>query len=163
MKGIPIIARDRYWREAGNMLVQALWTIPLANATGKEVDISSLLRYLMEAVWIPSALFGDNIQWTAIDKNRAEATITDGGLSASVVFYFNEEGAITKAITYERFMSEGDKQVNYPWIGTMRFYKEINGFKVPTKANVAWNELLRASSFHQWHPLLYRLRACEFD
>ena len=135
---LPIAVRDRYWNGEGNMLVQALWSFPLVNETGKEINISSLLRYLMEAVWIPTALLGDNIQWTAIDKNTAKATITDGDISGSVIFTFNEKGAITHAITYDRYRTEGDQQVKSPWMATMRDYKAINGFIVPTKANVAW-------------------------
>ena len=138
MSGIPVVVRDRYWKEEGNMLVQAFWTIPLENATGVEIAKSSLIRYLMEAVWIPSAFLEDNIRWTPIDKNTAKATISDGKLSASVTFYFNEEGAIIKAISNERFMTVEDKYLNYPWIGTMGSYSEMNGFNVPTETDVAW-------------------------
>ncbi len=67
MNRLPIAVRDRYWSGEGNMLVQALWSFPMVNETGKEINISSLLRYLMEAVWIPTALLGDNIQWIALD------------------------------------------------------------------------------------------------
>lgn len=138
MKGLPIAVRDRYWNGEGNMLVQALWSFPLVNERGKEINVSSLLRYLMEAVWIPTALLGDNIQWTAIDENTAKATITDGDISGSVIFTFNEEGAITHAVSYDRYRTEGDQQVKSPWMATMREYQSINGFMVPTKANVAW-------------------------
>ena len=138
MKGLPVAIRDRYWNGEGNMLVQALWTFPLVNETGKEINVSSLLRYLMEAVWIPTALLGDNIQWETIDENTAKATITDKDISGSVIFSFNVDGAITSAITYDRYRTEGDQQIRLPWKANMREYKEINGFKVPTKANVAW-------------------------
>ena len=138
MKGLPIAVRDRYWRGKGNMLVQALWSFPLVNETGKEINISSLLRYLMESVWIPTALLGDNIHWTPIDKNTAKATITDGDITGSVIFTFDEEGAIIHAITYDRYRTEGDQQVKSPWMATMRDYKTFNGFKAPTKANVSW-------------------------
>lgn len=138
MNGLPIAVRDRYWHGEGNMLVQALWSFPMVNETGKEINISSLLRYLMEAVWIPTALLGDNIQWTAIDENTAKATITDGDVSGSVIFTFNHEGAITHAVTYDRYRTEGDQQVKSPWMATMKAYKIFHGFKVPTKAIVAW-------------------------
>jgi len=138
MKGVPIAVRDRYWNREGNMLVQALWSFPLVNESGKEINISSLLRYLMEAVWLPTALIGDNIQWEGIDENTAKATITDKGMQASVIFTFDEKGEITKAITYDRYRTEGNQQVKSPWMATMRAYKAMDGFMVPTKANVAW-------------------------
>jgi len=53
---IWIDGRDMYYQGKGNMLIKVLSTITVADAAGSEMDISSLIRFLAEAPWFPTAL-----------------------------------------------------------------------------------------------------------
>ena len=133
-------ARDRYYQGKGNMLIKLLSTITVANATGSEMDISSLIRFLAEAPWFPTALLpSDYIEWKEIDSNSAQAIIKDNGYTASGIFTFNEKGEIIKFVTNDRYMEADGKYFKEQWGGYYRNYQEIEGMKIPIEGEVEWN------------------------
>jgi hypothetical protein len=137
---IWIEARDRYGQGQGNMKIKFLSTIPLADARGPEMDVSSLLRYLGEMPWFPAAfLNGDVIEWEAIDASHARATITDGHLSGSGVFSFDEAGRILTFATDERYRTVDDEYVRENFTGRYADYREQNGVKIPHEVEAVWN------------------------
>ena len=52
-----------------------------------------MLRYLGEIVWVPSAALSDYITWEEMDSTTARATMSYGGITASGIFKFDENGA----------------------------------------------------------------------
>jgi len=71
--------RDKYDGREGNMLVKLLSTMPIADAKGPEVDVSSIHRYIDEMPWFPTAFLNEEyIAWEPIDSFHAKAVITDG-------------------------------------------------------------------------------------
>lgn len=135
-----IDARDKFDGKQGNMLVKILSTIPVADAKGPEIDISSLHRYVGEMPWFPAAFLNEEyITWESIDSFHAGAVITDGRNTASVVFSFDEEGRITKVSTDERYRTVGDQFFRDRWTGYYYDYQERNGVKVPMKIMGEWN------------------------
>lgn len=137
---IWIEGRDMYYQGKGNMLIKLLSTITAADATGSEMDISSLIRFLSETPWFPTALLpGDYIEWKEIDSNSAQAVIKDNGYTASGIFTFNEKGEIIKFVTNDRYMEVDGKYFKEQWGGYYGNYQEIEGMKIPTEAEVEWN------------------------
>jgi len=143
LKVVPFVwieARDRYYQGKGNMLVKILSTITVANATGREMDISSLIRFLSETPWFPTALLpSDYIEWEGIDSDSAKAIIKDRGYTASAIFTFNEQGEITKLVSNDRYMEVSGKYFKEQWGGYYKNYQEIDGMKIPIEAEVEWN------------------------
>ncbi|KTB48850.1 DUF6544 family protein [Dehalogenimonas alkenigignens] len=133
-----VAARDRYSNGKGNMLIKILSAVPLFDVRGPEMDHASLLRYLSELPWLPTAFLSDHITWQAIDDRTAEATITDGGISATATFHFNGADEISEFKSLGRFRSETGKIT--PWSGTWSNYQEFNGFRIPTEGNAVWND-----------------------
>lgn len=137
---IWIEGRDMYYQGKGNMLIKVLSTITVADAVGSEMDISSLIRFLSEAPWFPTALLpSDYLEWIEIDSNSAQAVIKDNGYIASGIFTFNEKGEIIKFVTNDRYMEVDGKYFKEQWGGYYRNYQEINGMKIPIEAEVEWN------------------------
>lgn len=137
---IWIEGRDMYYQGRGNMLIKLLSTITVADATGNEMDISSLIRFLSETPWFPTALLpSDYIEWKEIDSNSAQAVIKDNGYTASGIFTFNEKGEIIKFVTNDRYMEVDGKYFKEQWGGYYGNYQEIEGMKIPTEAEVEWN------------------------
>jgi hypothetical protein len=137
---IWIEGRDMYHQGKGNMLIKLLSTITVADAAGSEMDISSLIRFLAEAPWFPTALLpSDYIEWKEIDSNSARAVIKDNGYTASGIFTFNEKGEIIKFVTNDRYMEADGKYFKEQWGGHYRNYQEIEGMKIPTEGEVEWN------------------------
>jgi hypothetical protein len=133
---LSITARDMYIEGKGNMLIKLLSTFTVADAKGKEMDEASLMRYLNEMMWFPAAYLNDYVQWEGIDDKSAKATISDKGVTASAILYFNEKGEL-KNFVGERFCSLTGK--NETWSTPISEYKEINGMRIPIKGEGVWN------------------------
>jgi hypothetical protein len=76
-------ARDRYAEGRGNMLIRAGGIIPIADATGVQLDQGAMMRYLSEMIWFPTAFRGDNVCFEAVDDKSARVTLLDHGRSAA--------------------------------------------------------------------------------
>lgn len=119
------------------MLIKMLGIRTIGDVRGDEMDYSSLVRYLNEMMWFPTAFLEDNIRWEAIDNSSARVTITDGGLSASAVMRFDEEGALT-TFTGERYHEVGGEYVKDTWETPMTRYGEFNGLRLPVEGEAVW-------------------------
>ncbi|TAN44019.1 MAG: hypothetical protein EPN22_08195 [Nitrospirae bacterium] len=135
-----IEAQDFYHKGSGFMEGKLLSVFPLMFDSGKEMELSSLSRFLSEAPWYPTALLpGKNLEWKAIDFHSAKALITDSGYSVSAVFTFGDNGEITKVTTEDRYRNVSGKKEKLPWTAYYKNYQERNGMKIPTEVEVKWN------------------------
>lgn len=132
-----VSARDSYSDERGRMLIKMLGIKTIGDVQGEEIDHSSLVRYLNEMMWFPTAFLNDNISWEPIDDNSARVTVTDGNRSASAVLCFDEKGALTNFIG-DRYHEVNGVYVKDTWETPMTEYGEFNGLKLPVKGEAIW-------------------------
>lgn len=132
-----IVGRDEYTNGNGFMLIKLLSLIPVVDAKGPEIDQGTLLRYLGETVWFPSAALSDYIEWEQIDENSARATMSYGDINASGVFTFNDNGQVIN-FTANRYREDNGQYSLRPWSIDMREYRSLGGVKIPTKGDVTW-------------------------
>ena len=130
-----ITARDMYSEGKGYMLIKLLSTFTVADTKGKEMDQATLMRYLNEIMWFPTAYVNDYIQWEPVDTHSAKATISNNGLTASAVLHFNEKGEMTNFIG-ERYNNIDNKMTT--WSTPIKEYKEIRGIRIPAKSEAVW-------------------------
>lgn len=132
--------RDAYIAGEGAGRVTLLSTVTVSDRRGgPELNAASLERYLAEAVWYPTALLPEaGVQWTAIDRNRARATLTDSGIRVSLEFHFNEQGEITRISTPGRWRSSTGGFRLTPWEGHFRRYEEVAGIRIPVEGEMGW-------------------------
>lgn len=129
--------RDCYVGGKGNMLIKILSALQLFNVKGQEMDHASIIRYLSELPWLPTALLANNINWETIDNHSAKATITDGKLNASGIFYFNDDDEIIGFSTPKRYRSDSGRME--AWSGRFSNYRQFGYYLIPTKATAIWN------------------------
>ena len=104
-----------------------------------EMNSGSLHRYLAEAVWYPTALLPSaKLRWSAIDENRALATLTEGGTTVTLEFRFADTGEVTGIYTPARWGSFDRGYKRLPWEGHFRNYEEVQGMVVPMEGEVGW-------------------------
>lgn len=136
--GLPLLkGRDRLYESRGNMYIELLPFITIADASGEEIDQGTFLRYLNEMMWFPTAYVNDYITWEAIDDRSARASITADRLSVSAVLYFNEMGQMVDFIA-ERYMSVDSEFRLETWSTPIGEYKNMDGLMVPTKGEGVW-------------------------
>jgi hypothetical protein len=130
-------ARDRYADGRGNMRIRAGGIYPIADASGAEMDQGSMMRYLSEMIWFPTAFLGDNTSFTAIDAQSAQVTLTDHGRTASGTLYFDAEGRLTGFLA-QRYRMVGGGYELATWWAPVTEYGELAGLKLPVRAQAVW-------------------------
>ena len=138
---LKVCVRDAYVGGQGFMQGKLLALLPVMDEQGNaELKAGAMQRYLAEAVWLPTALLpSEKLQWSAIDDERALATLTDAGLSVSLEVGFNDNGEITGIYTPGRYYREDDgSYVLKPWAGYHRAYEERSGMRIPIEGGVEW-------------------------
>jgi len=140
MKAFPLLsikARDMYLEGKGNMYVKLPPFVTIADARGPEIDQGSLLRYLGEIVWFPTAYLSEYIQWEPIDNSSARIIMNYQGMKLPATAYFNEAGEMTSFVARRYAAMNGGYQLE-DWAVTMAEYQEFNGIRIPTKAEIIW-------------------------
>jgi len=139
MLGLPLLrARDRYDSGRGHMFGKIAGLFTVFDVRGEQLDQSTMLRYLSEMIWFPSAFLRDNISWKEVDDRTAQVTFTDHGKSVSGLMHFDDTGKLTN-FTAERFREiEGEFSLD-PWSTPITSYGERAGLKLPVGGQAAWN------------------------
>lgn len=135
-----VTAQDMYLNGQGNMHIKLLSAFTIQNASGKEMDEASLMRYFNEMQWFPSSLVSDKVRWEALDFNSSRATLTDRGLAVSAVFCFDNEGKISNFIAERGRSTDGGKLVRTKWSTPISEYRTYsNGLRLPSKGEAVWH------------------------
>ena len=123
----------------GHMLVKLLSLIKLVDVRDTyEISQGTLLRYLNEMMWFPSAALNNYIQWEAIDSNSAKATMSYQGVTASAVFHFNELGQLTNFVA-DRYREAGGEFILTKWSTPISEYGTFEGIRIPSKGEGVWH------------------------
>jgi len=130
-----IAARDMYFQGQGNIVIKLFSTVRIGESRGKEIDQGTLMRWLAEAPWYPTALLpSDRLHWEARDSNSAQLLFSDAGINISATVYFNEKGEIVRFVA-DRYRDSSLEK----WSGYYRQYEENDGVKIPTEVEVVWH------------------------
>jgi hypothetical protein len=137
--GVHLAGIDRYIEGKGGMLIKLLSLITVVDARGREIDQGTMLRYLAEIVWFPSAALNDCITWEPAGKNSARASMNLGGVSASGVFTFDAKGDV-EGFEAMRYYSRKDGATLEKWVIDIDTgsFREFEGVRVPAKSTVTW-------------------------
>jgi len=136
-----------YLNGHGSSFLKLFNSIPLLESSGKETSVSLLVRYLMEAVWYPTALLPTNgVQWQPIDNSSARMTLRDNGLSVSVTVYFDENGLINRMETFDKFRDFKNHFEKARFIMLCKDYKKFDSVPVPSTLQFIW--ALPEGDFH---------------
>ncbi|MDA8203693.1 MAG: hypothetical protein M0Z49_13210 [Chloroflexi bacterium] len=134
----PLVrARDMYREGAGNMLIKALGLFPIADVVGPEMDQGSMMRYLSEMIWFPTAFLGDNVSFEPVDDRSARVTLTDSGRTVSATMIFDEIGKLVD-FAAERYRTVDRGFVLERWSTPVDEYGELAGLRLPVRGRAVW-------------------------
>jgi hypothetical protein len=135
---LPIArGRDMYASGEGRMLIKAGSLFTVVDDKGPEMDQGSMMRYLSEMIWFPTAFLDDKISFEPIDDESARLTLTDGGKSVSATMYFDEEGKVTDFVAKRYRTVEGGYDLE-TWSAPVYEYGELAGLKLPLRGGAVW-------------------------
>jgi hypothetical protein len=149
---LPLLAvrvRDSYLGGEGWTRAAVAGLVSVADQHGTpEMASASLVRYLAEAVWLPTALLpGGGVSWAAVDDSTARATLADGTTTVSLDVHVGARGEIVRVATVRQRDVAG-VPVPTPWVGHFGDYTQVGGMMIPRAGEVEW--VLPEGAFSYW-------------
>lgn len=137
--GLPLLrARDRYESGHGHMFGKLAGLFTIFDVRGEELDQATMIRYLNEIMWFPTAFLGENITWQEVDDHSAQVIFHDRGKSVSGRMFFDDVGRMTNFTTMRYREIEGEFSLD-PWSTPIRGYGPRAGLQLPVRAQAVWN------------------------
>ena len=146
---LPLAGRDSYFAGTGQMRIEALALVPIVNASDEKIRQGTLLRYLAEMVWFPSAALSPHVRWEALGVNSARATLSDRGSSVSGVFEFDSAGRVY-AFSARRYLGSGPQAKQESWKVRMSAWSELHGMTIPVQGDVMWDLAAGPFDCYRW-------------
>ncbi len=140
---------DQYGDGEGRMLIKLLSLIPVVDATGPKIDQGTMLRFLGEMIWFPSAALSPYFTWEALDANRARAIMTYRGLTASGIFEFNDGGDFV-SFRCDRYYGGEESSKLEKWYIPATAWGAPGGVRIPTAGDVIWELEDGDFKYYQW-------------
>ena len=148
--GLPMMrARDSYRDAHGHMYGKLAGLINIFDARGLEIDQGTMLRYLGEMVWFPTAFLGSNMTWQAMDDSTAQVTFTDGGRSVSARMTFADDGRPSN-FNAQRYGDFNGKFVLASWSVPVTHFEPRAGLVIPVRGQVVWNLSSGDFAYYDW-------------
>ncbi len=130
-------SRDTYLEGKGKMLVKAGSLFTVADANGDEMDQSSMVRYLSEMTWFPSAFLLGNVSFEAAGVDSVRVSLTDHGRTATGTLTVDPEGRLTKFVS-QRYRVVGRRRVLETWLAPVYEYGFTAGRRLPVRGRAVW-------------------------
>lgn len=130
-------ANDTYKAGHGHMFGKVAGLFKVVDFRGDELDQGTMLRYLNEMIWFPTAFLGDNITWQAVDKNAADVTFTDQGKSVTARMFFDDLGRLTDFVA-QRYRENQGRFTLDTWSTPMTKYGVLAGLNLPVRGQAVW-------------------------
>jgi len=135
---ITLNGRDKFIDGRGHLLIRLLSLFTVAKSGNDEkVNSATMIRYLAEISWFPSAALSKFIRWEPVDSFSAKAIMDFQGVRAEGVFHFNPAGDFVR-FTADRYMGNGKDAKLEKWLVEVTGYKEFHGYHIPHKNKVTW-------------------------
>jgi hypothetical protein len=130
--------RDKFMQGEGEMLIKMLSLISVVNeGQTDKMNSGSMLRYLVETTWFPSAVLSRHLRWESTDSLSAKATMSYQHTTVEGIFHFNETGDFL-SFEAERYYGGGESATLEKWVVSADDYKWVNGLRVPFRNSVTW-------------------------
>jgi hypothetical protein len=132
---LSVTGRDRYRAGVGSIDMRLLSLVPVARKAGGGLNQGALLRFLGEMQWFPAAALSDYIHWEAVDATSARATMSYGGITASMTFVFGANGRLLEERAARYNDARGRDEA---WVNRNDADREIDGRVVPVVGEARW-------------------------
>jgi len=138
MGGIPLMyGRDTYKNGQGHMFGKLIGLFTIFDVQGEEMIQGSMLRYLQEMIWFPSAFLNDYIRWLPVDDHCADVTFTDSNHSVTARLFFDDAGRLLTFIA-QRYREDKGRYTLDTWSTPMTEYGRLAGLNLPVAGCGVW-------------------------
>lgn len=135
---VTLSGRDKFTNGEGHLLIKLLSLFTIAKSGNeKKMNSATMIRYLAEISWFPSAALSQFIRWEPVDSFSAKGIMDFQGIRAEGVFHFNPAGDFVR-FTADRFMGNGKDDKTEKWLVEVTGFKEFHGYRIPNRNKVTW-------------------------
>lgn len=138
-KGIPAIGLHLYRVTKATFNVKILGLYTVVDASGPKMDQAETVTILNDMCFIAPGMLSDpRIEWEELGPSKVKATFTNQHIRISAELVFNKAGELVNFISNDRFETNGKEYINYPWETPVSDYREIAGYRLPSKAKLIY-------------------------
>jgi len=139
--GIPFDGLHLYRGSSATMQINVASLFRVVDAKGDTMTRSETVTLFNDmCILAPATLIDSTVRWEAIDSLTAKGIFTNSAYTISALLYFNEEGELVDFSSDDRFMSaDGITYKNHRWATPLENYKDFEGRKVATRAELIWH------------------------
>jgi hypothetical protein len=148
-RALPVVGRDTYEGGRGRMLIKAGGLVTVADGQGPATDQGTMLRYLGEIVWFPTAAQSPHVRWEPVDDHTARATMSYAGVTATANFTFDERGRMVR-MTADRYMGAGADAQLTRWEVVAEAWEPRGGVLMPVRGVVSWHLPAGRFDYYRW-------------
>jgi hypothetical protein len=131
-------ALDKYESGQGHMFGRLAGFFTVFDVSGEKLDQATMIRYLNEIMWFPTAFLGENITWEDVDTHSAQVTFSDCGKSVSATMFFDDTGRLINFTTMRYREIDGEFSLD-PWSTPIISYGIRAGLNLPVRGQAVWN------------------------
>lgn len=142
MYSLPVEGLHIFRGYIATMQIKLASFFQVVNAKGPEMNQGETVTLFNDmCLMAPATLIDkEKIKWEADGPLSARAKFTHLGNTISARLSFNQAGELTDFVSNDRFFSpDGKTFKSYPWSTPVRNYRELDGRKVPSYAEVVWH------------------------
>ena len=141
MKGLPFAGYHHFKNGKAVMDIRLLSLLKVQYAKGVEMDISETVTFFNDMCCMaPATLIDKRIQWVETENNKVKCSFTNNGITIYATLFFNEKGELVNFISNNRFAyNENGKMTCVPWQTPVKAYKSVNGYYLPSQAELVYN------------------------
>lgn len=137
--GIPFLqGYDTYEAGQGHMFGKLAGMFTIFDVRGDEINQGTMVRYLNEMIWFPTAFLGENITCTHISHHAVDITLTDAGESVTARLYVDDEGRLMNFVAM-RYAEQNGTFRYLPWSTPITEYGTLAGLHLPTVGEAVWH------------------------
>ncbi|MFD0837396.1 DUF6544 family protein [Mariniflexile aquimaris] len=139
--GLPATGLHLYQTETATFEVKLLHWFKVVDSKGDKMNQAETVTLLNDmCVLAPATLIDRRITWETINDSSVKVLFKIGSISISAMLYFNEKGELVNFISNDRYHTDGKKYISYPWATPVEDYKMINGYLLPSRAQLIYQK-----------------------
>lgn len=146
---VPLQVVDSYVAGSGRLEARLAGAVPVASASGPDIDRGEAMRFLAELAWNPDAMVNaDGLVWRQVDPATVDVSMETTGGTATVSLRFDAAGDIVGIVAEQRPRAVGNISVPTPWVGRFSEYEQSGAYRYPRRGEIAW--VLPEGEFVYW-------------
>ena len=142
MRAIPVQGYHRFVGPTATMLVKAAAVVPVARASGDEMNRAETVTMFNDmCVLAPATLVDPTIKWEPIDAHAVRASFANGAHTIQAELFFNQAGELTNFVSDDRYQAAGDGSVRkVRWSTPLQAHRSFGPARLAARGEARWHE-----------------------